>query len=140
MQNKKMVNFTRIEYKLLTVHFDVEKLESTKYTPEIYDELEFDKVDERFIYLHFSRNVFFNEENASGIKILFSLKLMMDDDAIRHFNRNEEKIKKFIEKNKINISDSSRVGTVASLIIAQITASTDGGSLILPPYFITRPN
>lgn len=134
----KGINFTKIEYKLISVNFDVTKLESIKFNLEVFDDLVFNHVQDSKLYLNYTRNVSFDKRNGCGIKVVFKVIAEMGNKAIEYFNKDNEKIAKFIEKNKLEISNDSRVGSDASLIIAQLTSNLDSGALILPPYFIVH--
>ena len=137
MENKK-INFTKMEYKLVSVLCDINRIEEIKVNLDVHDELTFESIDDSKLNLLLTRELTFDDEKTLGLKVTHRIIASIDEDAKKHFNNSNEKIIKFIAKNKENIANDIKAGSESSLIIGQITSALKFGPIVLPPYFIDK--
>ncbi len=139
MENKK-INFTKLEYKLVSVKFNIDYDDNSEIDLKINDELIFESIDGQILNMAYHRELLFNDVNKCGLKTSFRIIATLDEDAQKHFSNDIDKIKKFVIKNEEGISNSTKAGADASLIIAQLTIKLPFGPIVLPPYFIRDKN
>jgi len=137
MESKK-INLTKLEYNLVSVNFNIDQVDEVKLEFDIFDDLQFESYNDNRINALYLRNVIFNKEKDLGIKVVYRITGHLDENGIKHFKNELEKMMKFINKNKAQISNDTKAGSESSLIIGQLTATMKIGPVIIPPYFISK--
>ena len=134
MTNEKMVNFKKIETKLLEANYVALEEKVGGFSVVTDENIKYENINRNGFDLLYSRRVTLKPQALFSISVKYLISCEFDDEAMKHFNGDKDMISAFIDKRKVEIIKKKNIGNIVSLLVAQLSSYHAMNPIILPPY------
>ena len=127
------INFRNIKYTLKEINYKHIEATIENLEVKVYDTVIPTNISNVGFDLIFERKLEFVPNKLFNVSLEYLVECLFDDEGIKYFNSNQERIEDFIERSRIGIVNALPIVPQSSLIIAQITGLSNPKPLVLPP-------